>query len=301
MKVSIIGGAGTLGSAVAFRLSQVKKVTEVCLIDINEPLLMNHIMDMENAFPTQLITKGNYEDLEGSQVIIITAGVPNRNDIESRDVFLEGNINLFKQFGENIKKYAPETLIITASNPVDALNYYLYRNYEFKPNQLFGYTLNDSFRFERSVRTVMNISREDDLFTPVIGEHGSTQVPLFNHVLLNGKQMKMDEDIQKAIKEKNDSWFINFNRLNIDRTTGWTTAAGIGKIVDVLLSDETLETIGSVLLDGEYGIQDISIGTPVTMNKKGIVSIQEWNLSKQELIDYRKSAEKIKQLIKPYI
>lgn len=301
MKVSIIGGAGTLGSAVAFRLSQVEKITEVCLIDVNESLLMNHIMDMENAFPTQLITKGSYENLKGSEIIIITAGVPNRNDIESRDVFLEGNINIFKQFGENIKSYAPEALIITASNPVDALNYYLYRTYEFEPSQLLGYTLNDSLRFESSLRSVMNISREDDLFTPVIGEHGSTQVPLFSQVQLNGKRMKIRDVDQKVIKEKNDSWFIKFNQLNIDRTTGWTTAAGIGRIVEGLLMNESIETIGSIILNGEYGIQDISIGSPITVNLTGINSIRDWNLSELELTDFQRSAEKIKQLIQPYI
>lgn len=301
MKISIIGGAGTLGSAVAFRLGQLKDVTELCLVDVNENLLMNHIMDLRNAYPHQSIYKGNYEGLRGSDIIIITAGVPNRNDIESRDVFLKGNIGLFQQFGENIKKYAPNAFIITASNPVDALNYYLYCEYDFDQKQLLGYTINDSLRFEQAFRDTLNISRDDEVFSPVIGEHGSSQVALFSQVQVNGEPANLNEADKEAIKETINSWFIDFNRLNINRTTGWTTAAGIGRLIEKIISNPEVKTIGSVVLNGEYGISNISLGTPITINQTGIIGIQEWILNDVELKAYQESAEKVKQLIDPFL
>jgi len=300
MKISILGGAGTLGAAIAFRLCQNAQVEELCLIDVNEPLLMNHTMDLKNAYPAQFIYKGNYEDLTGSQIIIITAGVPNRNDIKSRDSFLQGNISLFKQFGERIKKYAPEAFIITISNPVDALNYYLYRQFDFKKKQLLGYTINDSLRFEQSIRSVMKIPRDANLFSPVVGEHGSTQVLLFSQVRLNQNLLVFDDYEQAAIKERVSSWFIEFNSLNINRTTGWATAAGIGRIVDGIARDGKVDTIGSVVLENEYGISDISVGAPVTISLDGIEFIQDWKLTNTEMVDYQQSAETIKKLINPF-
>src|SRR5699024_3069892 len=144
-------------------------------------------------------------------VIVITAGVPNRTDIESRDVFLEGNLKLMKLFGTEIKQYAPDALIITASNPVDSLNYYLYKEFDFRKEQLLGYSLNDSLRFERSLRSVMQVDRNKELFTPVIGEHGSTQVPLFSLITMDGENMRLNEADRSKIKDKNDRWFIEFN------------------------------------------------------------------------------------------
>jgi malate/lactate dehydrogenase len=301
MKISIVGGAGTLGAAIAFRLCQNNQVDELCLIDVNESLLMNHLMDLQTAYPAQTIYKGNFQDLTGSQLILITAGVPNRNDIESRNIFLQGNISLFQSFGTHIKKYAPDAFIMTVSNPVDALNYYLYRNFDFRKEQLLGYTVNDSLRFERTIRSVMKISEDAHLFCPVIGEHGSTQVPLFSQTRLNGNPLALKAEDEVAIKEKLNRWFIEFNRLNINRTTGWATAAGIGRIIDGIVTNGEVDTIGSAIVEGEYGIRDISIGVPVTVNKDGIVSIHEWQLAKTELADYQHSAETIKQLIKSFI
>ncbi|MGE7544405.1 malate dehydrogenase [Sporosarcina newyorkensis] len=301
MKLSIIGGAGTLGAAVAFRLCQNKQVNELCLIDVNEPLLMNHIMDLQNAYPEKTIYKGSYEDLTGSSIVIITAGVPNRNDVKSRTEFLEGNIMLFNEFGKYIKKYSESAFIITASNPVDVLNYYLYREFGFKKSQLLGYTVNDSRRLEHSIRKVMSISEEKDVFSPVIGEHGNTQVPLFSLTQVNGKPFSIDADKQIAIREEITNWFIDFNRLNINRTTGWATASGIGKIIDGITNEEKIETVGSAILEGEYGINDISIGVPVSISLNGIESIQDWKLSNEELKHFRQSAETIRHLIEPYI
>lgn len=297
MKISIIGGAGTLGSAIAFRLGQISGIKELCLLDVNEPLLLNHLMDLQNAYPNKEIYKGEYSGLAGSNIIIITAGVPNRNDIESRDVFLKGNIKLFEQFGRNIKEFAKDALIMTASNPVDALNYFLYKNFHFSSSQLFGYTLNDSLRFERSVREVMGLSGHQTVNSPVIGEHGSTQVPLFSRIQIDGEKITLAKEKQEVIKEKVEKWFINFNQLNINRTTGWATASGIAGIIDDLVSGGKVNTVGSVILNGQYGINDISIGAPVTISQHGIEAIHEWKLDEKELIDYQKSAGKIKQLL----
>ncbi len=293
-KVSIIGGAGTLGAAIAFTLASKPVVEEICLIDVNENLLLNHIMDFQNAYPAKTIYKGSYNDLKGTDIIIITAGIPNRNDINSRNVFLEGNLKLFQTFGREISLHAPNAIIVTASNPVDILNYYLFTEYRFERKKLIGYTLNDSKRFEWGLRSILPISNNDQVYSPVIGEHGSTQVPLFSQVKLNGLPLNISKEDKELVKEKLQSWFIDFNNLQINRTTGWTTAVGLSNVVDKLLVDESSELIGSAILEGEYGISNVSLGVPITVNKEGIQRINNWEIDQVEKDLLHYSANQVK-------
>ena len=96
-KVSIIGAAGTLGTAIAYEVLKNDKVTSLCLIDINQNLLQNHVMDFHNAYPKKEIITGEYSDLKESHIVVITAGIPNRNDVTDRNAFLKGNLKLIKE------------------------------------------------------------------------------------------------------------------------------------------------------------------------------------------------------------
>ncbi|SDH68588.1 malate dehydrogenase [Alteribacillus persepolensis] len=294
-KISIIGSAGTLGSACAMTISLTNAADELCLIDVNEALLNNHIMDLENAFPGKNIYRGEYEDLIGSSVVIITAGVPNRNDETSRDAYLADNLRIFQTIGEKAASYAPDAIIITASNPVDILNYYLYKKFGFSRNQLIGYNLNDSYRFEWAIRKVLPAEPfSSNFYTPVIGEHGETQVPLFSKVQKNGTPYTFTAKQKDEINKEINTWFVRFNSLNVPRTTGWTTGVGILRVVRAVLDEEETSFIGSSVLDGEYQQHDISIGVPITVNKKGILKVQEWELDSDEQSAFEKSAAKIR-------
>ncbi|GAB3062656.1 malate dehydrogenase [Virgibacillus ainsalahensis] len=299
-KISIIGAAGTLGAAISFQLARKEKLNELCLIDVNENLLKNHWMDLQNAYPDKKIYIGDYSNLTESTIIIITAGVPNRNDVTSRNDFLKDNIKLFKEFGRNIKKYSPQSIIVTASNPVDILNYYLYKEFQFSKQQLIGYTMNDSFRFEWALRETLNVY-DDRFFTPVLGEHGESQVPIFSNITRNGEPFVPPESQQEIMKTKLQNWFIDFNSLNINRTTGWTTARGIDIVTDKLLQDEETEMIGSVILHGEYSVKDVSLGSPVLVNKNGVQQIDEWNLKENERKSFRESSEKVKKTLQAIV
>ncbi|ARK28875.1 malate dehydrogenase [Halalkalibacter krulwichiae] len=294
-KISIIGAAGTLGASCAMNLALNSRISELCLLDINEALLDNHIMDLENAFPDKYIYRGNYEDLAGSSIVVITAGVPNRNEETSRDAYLMENVKIFKHIGANIRKYCSNAIIITASNPVDLLNYYLHKEFGFKPHQLIGYTLNDSYRFSWAINKVLN--GKNQVYSPVIGEHGETQVPIFSQVRINNKEASFTVEEKKQIQEEIKTWFVKFNQLNIQRTTGWTTGVGISQLVGSLLSDQEVLTIGSVILRGEYNSQGISIGVPISVNREGVKQIIEWDLTVEENKDFCSSVEKISKNI----
>ncbi|MFZ4451199.1 malate dehydrogenase [Salibacterium aidingense] len=296
-KISIIGAAGTLGAAIAFTLANNRKINELCLIDVKEDVLLNHVMDLQNAYPYKEIYKGAMEDMKRSGIVIISAGVSNRNTITSRHDFLKDNLKIVKQAGKNIQQYAPSALIVTASNPVDILNYYLFKNFSFKPEQLIGYTMNDSFRFEWVLRTVLECSEEDTLETPVIGEHGDSQVPVFSKVRKNGQKLELPTDVYKQVQKRLLNWFGEYNALKVNRTTGWTTARGMDSVIDKLLSSKPSKMIGSAILHGEYGIKQVSLGAPLLVNLQGILEVREWGLTREEQKKYHKSANLIRGLI----
>ncbi|SDH16417.1 malate dehydrogenase (NAD) [Alteribacillus persepolensis] len=300
-KVTIIGGAGTLGSACAFQLAAHPAIDEIGLIDVNKNLLDNHVMDLQNAYPHKEIYRGDNQNLENTDIVLITAGIPNRNNVQSRQEFLDGNIQLFREFGTSIKKYAPEALIITASNPVDVLNYYLHEAFHFSRRQLIGYTLNDSFRFEWAIRRVLSFSRHDYIEASVLGEHGDAQVPVFSRVKRNNEPFSVDAFDQQKIRQMLQTWFQDFNQLNVNRTTGWTTAYGIGVLVDKLLQDNGQDTIASSVLQGEYGVSHVSLGVPVTVNKQGIQQVHEWMLSSEEAERFQRAKDAVASLIRNYI
>ncbi|MFD1360849.1 malate dehydrogenase [Lentibacillus salinarum] len=297
-KISIIGAAGTLGSSCAMTISLEGYADELCLIDVNENFLDNHLMDLENAFPDKNIYRGTYEDLKGSSIIVITAGVPNRNEETSREAYLMDNINIFNKIGSNIARYASDAIIVTASNPVDLLNYYLYKKMGFQKNQLIGYTLNDSYRFGWAINKTLNTNK--DVYSPVIGEHGDTQVPVFSKVKRNDERIEFTTEQKSQIYQEIKTWFVRFNSLNIPRTTGWTTGVGIRKIIDALSQKEGTVMTASTVLDGEYGAKEISIGVPVVINQDGIQRIMEWDLVADEQKAFDKSVQKLKKIVQEH-
>lgn len=296
-KISIIGAAGTLGAAIAFQMANKEKVRKICLIDIDKNLLKNHLMDLQNAYPDKNIYIGDYAELRNSTIIIISAGVPNRNNISNRNVFLKGNLSLFKEFGEKIRKYSPDSLIVTVSNPVDLLNYYLYKEFRFSRKQLIGYTMNDSLRFEWALREVLYLY-DDKIVAPVLGEHGETQVPIFSQITRNNELFVISASKREEIYSKLQNWFVEFNSLHIDRTTGWTTARGIDLVVDKLLGPTVSSIIGSTILDGEYGEENVSLGAPILVNLAGVQKVEEWKLSESEWKAFKDSAQAVRNLIK---
>lgn len=297
-KVSIIGGGGTIGSAAGFLIALRGKYDEVCLIDLNRNLALNHVMDIDNAITGISSTRvyaGDMSDLKDSHVVIMTASVPNRN-VTSRMAFLEDNLKIMDSVGAEIAKYAPEAIVIMASNPADLLNYYLYKKFDLKREKCIGYTLNDSRRFAWAIQGITGL-KEESLFAPVIGEHGEGQVPLFSQVKVDGKPLHLSEEEKEAVLAKVDNWFVQFNQLNINRTSGWTSAVGLAEVSEALLQTEPVLMMESAILTGQYGLEGLSIGVPVHLNRNGVQEVLEWDLAEDELEKFKATARKIKETL----
>jgi len=148
-EISVIGAAGTLGSCATFNIAVHKLADEIIMIDPWESMLKAHWMDIATAASEQnvVVRRGTYLDMTGSDIVVITSGAPS-GIISSRSELLSSNLPIIKQNAENIKKYCPEAIVITETNPVDPLNYAVYLTNGKKDRRKYiGYSLNDSIRF----------------------------------------------------------------------------------------------------------------------------------------------------------
>ncbi|MCX8031856.1 MAG: malate dehydrogenase [Thermoleophilia bacterium] len=291
MKVAVIGAAGSVGAPAAFYLAVLGIAEEIILIDLRQNVIQQHAMDIGTAAATQgvQVSAGSYEDLPGTHVIINAAGVP-QGLISDRMEMLPKNLPLIRDIAQEIRARAPEALVITATNPVDPLNYAMWRITGFDRRRVIGYSLNDSLRFREMVARHKGVAvREVEGF--VIGEHGSTQVPLFSSVRISGEPTEFAPPEKEAVLAEIPNILRRYEELQAGRTAGWTCAVGLAGMVRAI-RDDTGETFPcSVVLDGEYGLSNLSIGVPARLGRRGVTEVLEWDLAPDEKERFARSAE----------
>ncbi len=186
MKVSVIGAAGSVGAPAAFYIGVSGLVDELVLIDMRPNVVQQHAMDMSTAMCELgvTVTAGTHEDLGGSDVVINAAGVP-QGLIADRMEMLPKNIPLVRDVALAVKRYCPDAFVITATNPIDPLNYCTWKAGGFDRHQVVGYSRNDSTRFREIIARMKGVATNRVTAT-VVGEHGSTQVPLFSSARIDG-------------------------------------------------------------------------------------------------------------------
>jgi malate dehydrogenase len=299
MKVGIIGGAGTVGSSIAFYLATKNIVAEIVLLDVKENILRAHAMDLEQAISalnSTTIRVGGWEALQDCQIVVMAASVPERN-AQSRVEYLEDNLNIVREVAGRIARYCPDAIVITATNPVDVFNYTLYALTGLPASQFIGFSRNDSLRLRWAIGQVLGVPATE-VEAMVIGEHGEAQVPLFSRVTIKGKAVELNPSQKVEVEKRIKTWFTNYVSLNSGRSSGWTSAVTIGQIIEVIVNNSEEVLTCSAILDGQYGLAGISIGIPVVLGRSGITQIVELPLSQEEIIGLQAAAQKIRELIK---
>jgi malate/lactate dehydrogenase len=297
-KIAIIGGAGTVGSALAFTLCSRGLAREIVLIDVNANSLLAHVMDIGQAMSTLSATRvesGTYPDLADAAIVVVACSKPDvgRND---RSADLRENLVLVTDAARYIKKYSPGAVVITVTNPVDVLNFTMWQETGFERSRCIGFSINDSLRFRWAIAAVMNISPMD-VNALVIGEHGPNQVPLFSSIRIQAQQHILSADQQRLVTEQVRGWFQRYTALKSGRTTGWTSAVGVTALVERILGDTDELFSTSVVPAGDYGLADLSIGLPVRVGSRGVLSIEHVPLTQDEVVALGQSSEAIKRAI----
>jgi malate dehydrogenase len=287
MKVAIAGGAGGVGSSLAFNLLIRPEPYDVIVVDRRPEKVLSHVMDLEQVLTLgsgRSVRPGSLDDVADADVVVVCAATP-LTQSTSRDVYLEANAHIVDTIAEQAHEAA---ILIMVTNPVDALCTRLHRD----RRRTLGYTLNDSLRF----RTAIADARETDpgsVEAWVLGQHGEAAVPVFSRVHVDGRPIDLDPHERETAHEFIRTWYRRHVALDARRSSTWTTGAGLATLIAGLQT--SLTTVASVRLDGEYGISGVSLGVPVTLSREGVGHVHEWELDADELAGLQWAAEVIRQ------
>ena len=294
MKVSIIGAAGSVGAPVAFYIAASGLAEKIAMIDARSNLVKQHAMDISTAVSSLDVSvrDGDYEDLAGSDIVVNAAGVP-QGLIADRMEMLPRNLPLVRDIALQIKRHCPAAIVVTATNPVDPLNYAAWRVGGFDRRQIIGYSVNDSFRFRELIARAKGV-RVSQVQATVIGEHGSSQVPLFSSVQIDGQPTLFSESEKQDIRAVIPNILKRYEELQTGRTAGWTSAVGLAAITRAILHNTGDIIPCSVILDGEYGQRGLSMSVPVALGRKGVQEILEWDLASDEQEGLKQTVDLLK-------
>jgi len=287
MKLSIIG-AGAVGTSCA-QWAVVKEVAqEVVLIDIVPGLAKGKALDLAQSLPllSRSIKVEGTEDfsaLSGSDVVIITAGKP-RTPGMTREELLKINAEIVRSCAEKVKQYAPDSIVIVVSNPLDAMVYLAYKVTGFPRERVMGMAgVLDSARYRYFIAEALGVSPAD-VSALVLGIHGDHMVPLVRLANVAGvpiHQLLPQEKIEEIVKRTK---YGGGEIVSLLKTGSAFITPGLATIemAESILKDAKRVLTCSVLLQGEYGISGVFLGVPVVLGRKGVERIIEFELLPEE-------------------
>ncbi|WP_138431111.1 L-lactate dehydrogenase [Fodinibius saliphilus] len=301
--VAIIG-TGNVGVAAAYALFNQRIVSEIILVDLDDEKAEGEAMDLMHGqllVGNVKVRSGTYEDLTDSQVIVVTAGVGQNSPDESRLELLNRNASVFRDIISNLDKYAPNAILIIATNPVDILTYVSQQLSSRNPHKILGTgTLLDTARFRALLGQYYNIDPRS-VHAYILGEHGDSEVPIWSQANIGGKPIINNTIMSKSYdKETLDQLFIKAKNAayQIIEKKGYTNLAigvVIARIVDGILANEKSVIPISVSWDGEYGITDVCMSIQSVIGVDGVKGVVTPKISDQEIAGLKKSATILKE------
>jgi malate dehydrogenase len=297
-KITIIG-AGAVGATVAQRIVE-KELGDVVLTDIVEGLPQGKALDLLEAGPlfgydSKIIGTNDYRDIEGSDVVVITAGIARKPGMTREDL-LKINTKIITDVSQNIKRYAPGSVVITVTNPLDIMTYVTMKTTGFEPNRVFGMSgVLDSGRFAAFIALELGCSVRD-INAMVLGGHGDTMVPIPRFTTVSGVPITelMQGSTIKQLVDRTINGGAEIVNLLKTGSAFYAPSAAVTNMVEAVIKDMKRILPVCAYLNGEYGKKDIYLGVPVKLGRKGIEKIVELELSGEEKKALDRSAEAVK-------
>jgi malate dehydrogenase len=302
-KIALIGG-GNIGGTLA-HLAGLKDLGDVVLFDIVEGLPQGKALDISQGAAAEELSGSyqgtqDYKDIEGADVVIVTAGVARKPGM-SRDDLLDINTKIIKSVGENIKTYAPEAFVIVITNPLDVMGGIMQKATGFDPKKVVGMAgVLDSSRFRHFLAEEFEVSVED-VTAFVLGGHGDTMVPLVRYSTVAGipvpDLIKMGWSTQEkidAIVQRTRDGGAEIVGLLKTGSAFYAPASSAITMAESYLRDKKRILPCAAHLSGQYGVNDLYVGVPVVIGKEGVEKIVEIELDgdDKELFDRSVSAVK---------
>jgi malate dehydrogenase len=298
-KVSIIGG-GMTGSTTAHWLVE-RELADLVLVDIVEGMPQGKALDLLQAMPiinkdVNIIGTNDYEATSGSDIIVITAGLPRKPGM-SREDLLTANAEIVSKAAKETIKGSPGAIFIVLTNPLDAMAYLTMRVTGLTPEKVIGQAgILDSTRMRTFVAGEIGVSVEN-VECYVLGGHGDEMVPLTSHSNVAGIPLSEIIPVERldAIVNRTRKGGGEIVSLLKTGSAYYAPAAALAQMVEAILKDKHLIVPASAYLRGQYGLHDMFFGVPVQLGQNGIEMIIEYRLSNEEHEALNRSAEAVKQ------
>lgn len=301
-KVSVIG-AGNVGATCALFAAE-QQLGDIVLTDIVEGMPQGKALDiLQSASPLgkDISIKGSndYADIAGSDVVIVTAGLARKPGMDRLDL-LKKNAEICGGIAENIKKHAPDSIVIVVSNPIDVMVYHTWKVTGFPSERVIGQAgVLDSSRCAAFVAMELGVSVKD-VSAMVLGGHGDTMVPLPRYTTVSGVPITelLPKEKIDAISERTQKGGGEIVNLLKTGSAYYAPAASSVKMAAAILKDTHDLLPCSALLQGEYGLNGVYVGVPCQLGKKGLEKIVELDLTEEEKKSLHSSAAVYKESLK---
>jgi malate dehydrogenase len=301
-KISVIG-AGNIGGELAMLIAR-RELGDCVLLDIPEKadFARGKALDIMqtgalDGFDCNVHGTSDYKDIAGSDVVIVTAGVPRKPGM-SRDDLLSINLKIIRAVAAGIKENAPKAFVVVISNPLDAMVYEMKKVTGFDPKMVVGMAgVLDSARMQCFLAMACKCSTKD-VRALVLGGHGDTMVPALGYCTINGIPVKqlLPADVIDGIVKRTAGGGGEIVKL-MGTSAYYAPAAGAVEMAEAYLRDEKRILACAAYLNGEYGYKDMYIGVPVVIGGGGAERVVQIDLSADEKAMLDKSAEAVRGLI----
>ncbi len=308
-KIAVIG-AGNVGATTAQRLAEAELAKTVVLVDVAEGIPQGKALDLAQSGPvygydTQLIGSNGYDEVTGANLVIITAGIARKPGM-SRDDLLETNAKIIRSVSQEIKRVAPDSIVIVVSNPLDVMCHVALEATGFPKERVIGMAgVLDTSRFRTFIAEAADVSVKD-VQAFVLGGHGDSMVPLVRYSSIAGipldkfiAQDKLDEIVLRA--RNGGAEIVKHLKTG---SAFYAPSASVLDMVESIVKDKKRILPAAAYLQGEYGVDGLYVGVPCKLGAKGLLQVIELDLTAEEkaalsisVNDVAENVEKLKAFV----
>lgn len=301
-KVGIIG-AGAVGATAAYTLAMKGVAKEIVLFDIADGVAQGKAIDIAQATqyapqPTIVTSAKTSADVKDCDIVVITAGVPRKGDMTREDLLMI-NAKIIKSVTQDVMKYSPNAIIVSVSNPLDVMTYAIQKITAWESNRIIGLAgALDGSRMAYQIYKQLGYGA-GQIGTLVIGDHGQNMVPLPQKVQVGDVPSTdlLDDEAFAGIIERTKNGGAEIVKY-LGTSGYYGPASAIAHMVEAILNDTQTVVSCSVLLNGEYGVDDVTVGVPVVLGKNGVEKIIQMTLDPKTQKKFKNSVESIQESIK---
>ncbi len=304
MKVTVVG-AGAVGASCAEYIALKNFASEVVLVDIKEGFAEGKAMDLMqtaslNGFDTRIKgVTGDYSQTAGSDVAVITSGIPRKPGM-TREELIGTNANIVKSVVEQLVKYSPNVIVIIVSNPMDTMAYLVHKATKLPKNHIIGMGgALDSARFRYRLAEALNAPISDVDGMVIAAHSDSGMLPLTRLATYRGVPVSEFLSEERLAQVADDTKVGGATLTKLLGTSAWyAPGAAVSALVQAIACDQKKLFPCSVLLEGEYGQKDVSVGVPVIIGKDGVEKIVEIALNDAEKAKFNESTQAVREVNK---